>query len=116
MDIEKIKRALLAYQSWEANLVLNREAWDNDKREYPQLTEELWDELLDCQKLRNEALDALDCSHKFAFLRSAKYTDNSGSYNTKYVRIDTFFCERCLVYKKIKKEDYSRDTPDWYKD
>jgi hypothetical protein len=57
-----------------------------------------------------------ECPHKFVFLRSAKWKDDSGSYNTGYFRVDTFFCERCLKYKEIKQSDYARDTPTWYKD
>jgi hypothetical protein len=56
MDMAKAEQALRAYEKWEAKLVLDREAWDNDRRSFPQLTEDLWDELLLCQGLRNEAL------------------------------------------------------------
>lgn len=54
------------------------------------------------------------CDHKFVFLRSAKRTGNAGHYNTHFIRVDAFFCERCLECKEIRKEDFARETPDWY--
>ncbi len=56
------------------------------------------------------------CEHRFVFLRSVKWTDDSGSYNTHFFRVDTFFCEKCLEQKEVKKDEYSRETPNWYKD
>jgi hypothetical protein len=58
---------------------------------------------------------ASNCEHKFIFLRTAKFTDDSGNYNTKYTRIDYYFCERCLEYKEVRRVDWLRDTPDWYR-
>jgi hypothetical protein len=57
----------------------------------------------------------LMCEHKFVFLRTAKWTDDGESYNTKFVRKDTFFCEKCLLEKCVHKHDVCRDTPDWYR-
>lgn len=58
--------------------------------------------------------DTADCDHKFSHVRTAKWTED-GSYQTRFVRVDTFFCERCLKCREVKKEEYSRDTPDWYR-
>lgn len=59
---------------------------------------------------------ASNCEHSFVFLRTAKFTDSNGvSYNTKYTRIDYYFCERCLEYKEVRKEDWQREAPDWYR-
>ena len=55
-----------------------------------------------------------ECSHKFVHLDTARWTRYS-DYNTKFVRVDKFFCERCLETKELRKEEYSRDTPDWYR-
>jgi hypothetical protein len=55
------------------------------------------------------------CEHKFVHLRTAKWTDDSGGYSTGYFRVDTFFCEQCLQYKRIKQEGYHRGHPEWYK-
>lgn len=57
-----------------------------------------------------------NCKHKFVFLRTSRSTDDSGAYNTKFTRVDTFFCEHCLEYKEVKKEEWSRDTPAWYRE
>lgn len=56
------------------------------------------------------------CTHKFVFLRTAKWTDDAGGYNTRFIRVDTFFCEKCLEQKEVRKEDFARDTPDWYRE
>jgi len=50
--IEILKR----YEQWEANLILSQEAWDGGLLTLPKLTQELWDELLEIQTLRNEIL------------------------------------------------------------
>ena len=54
------------------------------------------------------------CEHKFVLLGTVKYADNSG-YNTHFVRVDTFFCERCLAERELRKDSYDRDTPEWYR-
>jgi len=54
------------------------------------------------------------CEHNYQFLRTAKFTDNRGNYNTHFFRVDTFFCTKCLEQKELKKDEYSRDTPAWY--
>jgi hypothetical protein len=44
------------YEAWEARLILCDEAWSGGVAPLPTLTEELWDELLEIQRDRNEAL------------------------------------------------------------
>lgn len=53
---EKAEKVLRGYEQWEANLLLTNEAWRENKA-YPQLTAELFDELLELQKQRNEILN-----------------------------------------------------------
>ena len=55
------------------------------------------------------------CEHKFVFLRTAKWIENNGGYNTQFFRKDTFFCEKCLEEKFIHNHDVCRETPSWYK-
>ena len=55
-----------------------------------------------------------NCEHNFVFSRSSKY-DEYRNYNTKFVRIDYYYCTKCLTYECVKQEDYCRDTPDWYR-
>ncbi len=56
--IDECIAALKAYEAWEARLILDEEAWQGGILPYPRLTEELWDGLLECQRLRNEALES----------------------------------------------------------
>jgi hypothetical protein len=44
------------YEAWEARLILCDEAWSGGVAPLPTLTEELWDELLEIQRDRNEAI------------------------------------------------------------
>lgn len=46
----------LAYETWEADLILCQEAWDGGWADLPKLTEELWDRLLKIQAMRNAAV------------------------------------------------------------
>lgn len=38
-----------------------------------------------------------------------------GSFSAKFVRIDRFFCQKCLHTEEKRQEGSHRDTPDWYK-
>lgn len=51
--------------------------------------------------------------HKFVHLETKRSTKMS-NYQSGWTRIDTFFCEKCLVYKDKKQEEWSRDKPSWY--
>ena len=53
------------------------------------------------------------CSHKFILLDTKKYTEDAG-YKTHWIRIDMFFCEKCLKKEVIKEDAYSREAPEWY--
>jgi hypothetical protein len=44
------------YEAWEARLILCDEAWSGGVAPLPTLTDELWDELLEIQRDRNEAI------------------------------------------------------------
>lgn len=58
-EIERLREALQAYETWEANLLINAE-WGGEfpggMRALPRFTYELWDELMECQTKRNAAL------------------------------------------------------------
>lgn len=51
--------ALLAYETFEANVVKSGDAWPEQTNGLPVWTEELLTEFLECQRLRNVALDIL---------------------------------------------------------
>lgn len=55
-----------------------------------------------------------ECDHVWEHLETIKYTE-AGGYNIQYVRIDTFYCKKCLEYKNIKKDEYARESPEWYR-
>lgn len=55
----------------------------------------------------------VECEHKWIHMNSAYKYDSAG-YMTRFKKIDTFFCEKCLEQRNTVKEDTSRDTPDWY--
>lgn len=44
------------YEAWEGKLILSEEAWRGGVAELPTLTDELWDDLLEIQGLRNAAI------------------------------------------------------------
>lgn len=54
-----------------------------------------------------------ECDHKWVHLETIKRI-GSGSYQSEYIKTDRFFCEKCLEQKDIRKEEWSRDKPDWY--
>jgi len=55
------------------------------------------------------------CDHRYVLLSTAKWTDGAGEFNTHFIRVDRFYCERCLADKELRKEERARDTPDWYR-
>lgn len=54
------------------------------------------------------------CEHKFIYMETNKSHHYDGPFNTHWIRIDRFFCEKCLEYRDKKQEDWSRDKPEWY--
>lgn len=55
------------------------------------------------------------CVHSFVHLSTAYWVGNGGGYSTQYHRLDMFFCSKCLEQKEVKREEWSRETPDWYR-
>lgn len=58
--------------------------------------------------------DKPPCAHKFVHLETKKWTDASGTYQIGWLRMDRFFCEKCLEQRQEKKEEWSRNKPEWY--
>ncbi len=54
------------------------------------------------------------CQHKYVLMDTSKWT-RSESYNILFVRVDRFFCEKCLDEQAKERREYSRDTPEWYR-
>ena len=56
---------------------------------------------------------AEDCDHKYVHLETVKRTE-SGAYQIRWIRIERYYCERCLESCDVKKEHWSRERPEWY--
>lgn len=59
-----------------------------------------------------------ECEHKWVHLETVKeksrYVPNtSGSY-TPWLRIDRFFCEKCLETTEKRRSEYCKIQPDWF--
>lgn len=56
-----------------------------------------------------------ECNHKYIHFDTSKRSEHDGSpYQLHWIRVDKFFCEKCLDTKDVKKEGWDRDKPDWY--
>lgn len=55
------------------------------------------------------------CEHEYVFQSTRKWNDSSYTYNIYWVKVDEYFCKKCLEKRDITKSEYSRDCPDWYK-
>ena len=56
-----------------------------------------------------------ECEHRWVFMETICRSDSGGGYNICYTRLDLFYCDKCLEQKEVKKKEYSREKPDWYK-
>lgn len=54
------------------------------------------------------------CEHSYVHLETIRYTE-AGGYSTKYVRVDRYYCQRCLDTKEFRRSDYEREIPEWYR-
>ena len=57
--------------------------------------------------------DKNNCDHKFVHLETIR-KDKYDRDCTDYLRIDRFYCEKCLEQKEIRKEELRRERPEWY--
>lgn len=53
------------------------------------------------------------CKHDFVFIESQKWECYSG-YQTKFTKINRYFCRHCLKHEEVKQEEYSREKPYWF--
>lgn len=54
------------------------------------------------------------CDHSFVHLES-RFRAEAGGYSTHYIRTDTFFCQKCLEYRNLTKDEWSRERPEWWR-
>lgn len=57
---------------------------------------------------------SLKCEHNFVHQETIKYTED-GEYSTHYVRVDRYYCQRCLKTEELRNSGYARKTPEWYR-
>lgn len=57
---------------------------------------------------------SIECDHKYIH-ESIHYESETFSYNTRYKKLDIYFCEKCLSKKEIIKEEYGREIPLWWR-
>ena len=55
------------------------------------------------------------CEHEFRHMKTSKWYDNAGGYNTEYNLVETFYCTRCMKIEEIKKTEHCREVPDWFR-
>jgi len=53
------------------------------------------------------------CDHEFVLMDTKKQKEYA-DYITHWIRVDRFYCRRCLREEMKRKSEYSRDMPDWY--
>ena len=53
------------------------------------------------------------CQHKWVHKETKRKSSYEG-WDSKYTKIDIYYCEKCLEEKIVKKEEFSRDCPEWY--
>jgi hypothetical protein len=66
----------------------------------------------------------MSCIHEFKLLRSSRWSKQIDSTHYKYIRMDTFYCKKCLKYETVKQEEVTDkfansnvlSAPDWYKE
>jgi len=57
----------------------------------------------------------VNCEHKWKHKETIRKHDSyQGSYCTTWIKIDYYFCEKCLEEKEKKRVEDSRETPLWY--
>lgn len=65
------------------------------------------------EQTESPAVATSTCQHKFVHFETIRHNQYAG-YSTHYTRIDRFYCERCLHQEEKRREEYSRDVPEWY--
>jgi hypothetical protein len=53
------------------------------------------------------------CEHKYVHIESIRSYERGG-YNTTWIVIDRFFCEKCGMVFEKRKEETCRNQPEWY--
>ena len=59
-------------------------------------------------------LDRYACGHKWVHTDTRKPKLEASGNQYHYIRIDQFFCEKCLKTETVRRSEYAYDTPDWF--
>lgn len=54
------------------------------------------------------------CSHDFELLETQYWSEHL-SYQTRWTRVDLYYCRKCLEQRETRREECSRDIPIWWK-
>lgn len=57
----------------------------------------------------------MSCEHNFRHIETSYHYNYRPYGNTTYVRVDRFYCSKCLESKEVIKKSDSRETPEWFK-
>lgn len=65
-------------------------------------------------------METINCEHKFIFQRSDSSRSDYGYRGYKYIRVDAFYCEKCLEIKEVSSEHVTHqgnfeERPEWCK-
>lgn len=64
--------------------------------------------------MSRDVMEQTQCQHVWRHLETVRWTD-FGNYNSHFHRVDRYFCEKCLETHEKKQDEFSRDTPEWYR-
>ncbi len=54
------------------------------------------------------------CEHKWVYSETKKRISKGGYRPFEYIRVDRFFCEKCLKMNEVKETQTAWEQPLWY--
>ena len=54
------------------------------------------------------------CDHVYQHIKTVRWLKKDGGYHRQWIRVDEFACTRCPEIREVRKEEWSRESPDWY--
>ena len=57
----------------------------------------------------------MSCEHEWQYNRTTHSTDSSG-YQIEWVRTDYYHCAKCCEQNEVRKSEYDRQCPKWFKE
>lgn len=56
----------------------------------------------------------VQCGHKWVY-QETHYSRGHYGYNDLFIKVDIYYCEKCLEQKEVRHEEYARDIPIWWR-